>query len=241
MKMSVIYYHNLPGLLPKSIIERVQKYSPAQLCDGMKGLGILRDGCMDANMMPIDEKKLMIGTACTVDTEDGDNFPIHIALAQGKPGYVLVVAGKGHTERAYLGDLMGATAEAVGFNGIIVDGLVRDKKGLKNLSIPVYSKGFMQRSPSKKGPGSINTRVFCAGVVVEPGDLVIGDYDGVTVIPQALIETVLEKAKQKDGYEIERRQKIGEYVKCIEQGQKPPDITPDWIKMDKELDDTNGK
>ena len=228
--MSAKDYKELPELLPQSIIEKAQKFSPAQLCDGMKGLGVLRDGCMDANVLPIDDSKIMIGTACTVDTEDGDNFPIHVALCQGKPGYVLVVAGKGCTERAYLGDLMGATAEAVGLGGIVIDGFVRDKTGLHDLSIPVYSKGFMQRGPLKKGPGKINTRVLCAGVVVEPGDLIIGDYDGVTVIPRDMIETVLEKTQEKEEYEVGRRKVISEYARCIKEGQQPPEIAPGWMQ-----------
>ena len=117
----------------------------------------------------------MVGTACTVDTEDGDNFPVHVAIYQGKPGYVLVVAGKGYTERAYMGDLMGSAADAIGLAGIVVDGYVRDKTGLAALDIPIYAKGFMQRSPLKKGPGEINTIVTCAGVKVAPGDRVVGD------------------------------------------------------------------
>lgn len=85
---------------------------------------------MDAGLLPLDGKKFMIGTAYTVDTQDGDNFPIHAAIYQGKPGYVLVVAGKGYTERAYMGDLMGGAAEAIGLSGIVIDGYVRDKEGL---------------------------------------------------------------------------------------------------------------
>ena len=227
--MSEIKYNSLPELIPESIIERVKRLSPAQLCDGMKTLGVIRDGCLDADIMPVDESKIMIGTACTVDTEDGDNFPIHVAITQGKPGYVLVVAGKAYTERAYLGDLIGATAEAKGLEGIVVDGYVRDKTGLRDLNIPVYSRGYMQRGPSKTGPGEINTEVSCGGVKVKPGDLVFGDYDGVTVVPREIIETVIEKAEQKDAYEIDRRKTIDHYVSCREEGKALPDIAPSWV------------
>ncbi|MDC7245156.1 MAG: hypothetical protein PQJ47_04500 [Sphaerochaetaceae bacterium] len=228
--MSSKDYRELPQLIPQDIIDRFRRLSPAQLCDGMKGLGILSDGCMDSEIMPVDEKKVMIGTACTVDTEDGDNFPIHVALSQGKPGYVMIIAGKAHKNRAYMGDLMGATAEAVGLNGIVVDGFVRDKFGLRDLEVPIYSRGFMQRGPSKKGPGKINTEVFCAGVIVRPGDLVVGDYDGVTVVPRDMIDAVLEKAEKKDAYEVQRRKTIGEYVDCVKKGKEPPEIAPAWVK-----------
>lgn len=227
--MSTAKYNELPELIPQELIDRASKLSPAQLCDGMKGLGILRDGCMDASLMPIDESKIMIGTACTVDTKDGDNFPIHVAIYQGKPGYVLVVAGKGYTECPYMGDLMGSAAEAIGLNGIVIDGYVRDKMGLKNLNIPIYARGFMQRGPNKKGPGEINTAVTCAGVKVEPGDLVFGDYDGVTVIPRNKIEEVLEQAEKKSAYEEKRREAIENYTKLKAEGKELPNLAPAWV------------
>ncbi len=224
-----VKYNELPELIPDEIIERVKKLSPAQLCDGMAALGIERNGCMDMSLSAIDDKKVMIGTAYTVDTEDGDNFPIHVAIYQGKPGYVLVVAGKGYTERAYMGDLMGSAADAIGLNGIVVDGYVRDKTGLAALNIPIYAKGFMQRSPAKKGPGEINTTVMCAGVKVTPGDLVVGDYDGVTVVPRDRIEEVLAAAEKKDDYEAKRRAKIAEYRECKAEGKPLPDLAPAWV------------
>jgi 4-hydroxy-4-methyl-2-oxoglutarate aldolase len=227
--MSQVNYQELPELIPQELIDRVKKLSPAQLCDGMESLGIERNGCMDAGLMSLDGNKVLIGTACTVDTEDGDNFPIHVAIYQGKPGYVLVVAGKGYTERCYLGDLMASAAEAVGFNGIIIDGYVRDKEGLANLSIPVYAKGIMQRSPSKRGPGEINTVVTCAGVKVAPGDLVIGDYDGVTVVPRNRIEEVLAAAEKKDAYEAKRRVTIAQYTKCRQNNEPLPELAPPWV------------
>ena len=227
--MSNNQYYELPERIPEEIIERVKKLSPAQLCDGMASLGIERNGCMDADLLPLDDGKLMVGTACTVDTEDGDNFPIHVAIYQGKPGYVLVVAGKGYTERAYMGDLMGGAAAAIGLSGIVIDGYVRDKVGLAALDIPVYAKGFMQRSPAKKGPGEINTVVTCAGVKVAPGDLVVGDYDGVTVIPRGRIEEVLAAAEKKGDYELKRRDAIDNYRKCREEGRELPNLAPAWV------------
>jgi regulator of RNase E activity RraA len=115
-------YNSLPELLSEDIIKRVSALSTAQLCDGMEGLGIVRNGCMDGAVMPIESSMRMVGTACTVETEDGDNFPIHVAIYQGKPGYVLVVDGKGYTERTYMGDLMTSAAKAIGFNGMVIDG-----------------------------------------------------------------------------------------------------------------------
>lgn len=222
-------YKPLPELIPEEIIERFHALSTAQLCDGMEGLGIHRNGCMDAAMMPVDPSMRMIGTACTVATEDGDNFPIHVAIYQSKPGYVLVVDGQDYKERAYMGDLMTAAAKAIGLSGIVIDGCVRDKVGLQELGLPVYSKGFMQRSPSKKGPGKINTPIHCAGINVNPGDLVFGDYDGVTIVPRDRINEVLEKAEKKGAYEEKRRETIEAYAKCRAEGKELPEIAPSWV------------
>ena len=194
-------YNELPVLLDQEIIDRASAFGSAELCDGMKGLGVPNDGCMAWDIMPLEKNMKMVGTACTVETEDGDNFPIHVAIYQGKPGYVLVIDGKNYKERTYLGDLMGAAAKAIGFNGIVCDGCVRDRLGLEALDLPIFSRGILQHTPAKKGPGKINVPIMCGGVKVNPGDLILGDCDGVTVVPKELITTVLDKAEEKLEYE----------------------------------------
>lgn len=227
--MNTEHYFSLPEPIPQDILARFRKLSPAQLCDGMQSLGIARNGCMDNDLMPLDESKIMLGTAYTVDTEDGDNFPIHVAIYQGQPGYVLVVAGKGYRGRAYIGDLMAGAAQAVGLSGLVIDGCVRDKVPLAGLDIPVYAKGFMQRSPAKVGPGKINAPVHCAGIEVAPGDLVFGDYDGVTVVPRARLLEVLEASERKDAYEAKRREVIDQYARCRATGEPLPELAPAWV------------
>lgn len=227
--MNTEHYFALPEPIPQDILERFRKLSPAQLCDGMQSLGIARNGCMDSDLMPLDESKVMLGTAYTVDTEDGDNFPIHVAIYQGQPGYVLVVAGKGCRGRAYIGDLMAGAAQAVGLNGLVIDGCVRDKVPLADLDIPVYAKGFMQRSPAKQGPGKINAPVHCAGIEVSPGDLVFGDYDGVTVVPRGRLLEVLGASEKKDAYEAKRREVIDDYARRRISGEPLPELAPAWV------------
>lgn len=222
-------YRELPPLIDEVVIERARQLGSSQLCDGMKGLGIKRDGCMDADIMPIDENLKMVGTASTVETADGDNFPIHVAIYQSRPGYVLLIDGKGYKERTYLGDLLGGAAKAIGIVGIVVDGFVRDKVGLKAMGFPVYSRGFMQRSPSKKGPGAINCPIMCGGVEVNPGDLVVGDCDGVTVVPRDKILAVLDASEKKLQYEEKRRVDIEEYEQCRKDGKPLPNLAPDWV------------
>ena len=127
-------YFELPPLLDEEIIRRASRFGSAELCDGMKGMGVPNDGCLAAAILPIDKNMRMVGTACTVETKDGDNFPIHVAIYQGKPGYVLMIDGKACQERTYLGDLMGAAAKAIGFNGIVCESADRRSEAFGCLS-----------------------------------------------------------------------------------------------------------
>lgn len=112
---------------------------------------------------------------------------------------------------------------------IVVDGIVRDRVGLKEMQLPVFSKGYMQRGPKKVGPGRINVSIQCAGATVNLGDLVLGDANGVTVVPQERLEEVLERAEEKNNYEINRRKVIAEYVTCRDSGQPLPQLSPKWV------------
>jgi regulator of RNase E activity RraA len=227
--MSMTTYHEPAELVPRPLLDRAAKLGTAQLCDGMAGLGIIREGCLDTAILPVSDTMTMAGTAYTVETEEGDNFPIHVAIYQSKPGYVLVVDGKGYTDRAYLGDLLVSAAEAVGIAGIVIDGCVRDKIGLQKLNLPVFSRGYIQRSPVKKGPGAINIPIICGGAAVKPGDLVVGDYDGVTVVPRDHIAQVLDNAEKKAAYESNRRAVIQEYRECRRTNRPLPNLAPDWV------------
>ena len=220
-----------PPLVEPEYIERARKLGPALLADGMKALGdIKNDGVMEAAMLPVSPEMVMVGTALTVDTDNGDNYPIHLATYSGGEGYVMVIDGKGYQKRAYLGDLIVSAAAAVGYEGIVCDGCVRDRNGCIELGFPVFSKGFMQRGPIKKDPGSINTEVCCGGIAVTPGDLVVGDCDGVTVVPCARSPEVLEKAEEKARYEIERRATIQRYLECKRNGEPLFDLAPKWVR-----------
>ena len=222
-------YRDPVELISQELLERAAKLGTAQLCDGMVDLGIYREGCLDASIMPVACTMAMAGTAYTVETCDGDNFPIHMAIYQNKPGYVLMVDGKGYKDCAYVGDLLVGAARAVGISGMVIDGLVRDKAGIIELGLPVFSRGFMQRGPMKKGPGAINIPMICGGIKVNPGDLVVGDGDGVTVVPRDVITAVLEKAEKKGAYEIARREVIEQYRECRTQNKPLPNLAPDWV------------
>ena len=219
-------------LLDKSIIERCMKLNVPLLLDGVKaaGIDIPNGGCMDASINPVDRGMKTIGTALTVETKDGDNFPIHVAsYASPGDGYVMVIDGKGYSGRAYLGDLIMGACQAAGFEGIVIDGYTRDRDGNIELGFPVYSKGFMPRGPIKKDEGNINTPIMCGGVKVNPGDLVMGDSDGVCVIPKEHISVVLEEAEKKFEYEENREKTIKQYIQAKKMGDSLPVLAPKWV------------
>lgn len=224
-------YRPLPELIPEDLIARAEKLSTPNICDGLEKLKLNpKQFTMDPAIKPVSDDMKIVATATTVDTKDGDNLPIHVAIYSCKPGYCIVVAGKAAEDRAYIGELMAGAANVIGVKGIIIDGYVRDKQGLANLGMPVFSRGYNPVSPSKIGPGAINTEVVCGNVTVKPGDLIIADCDGVVCIPRELIADVLDKAEEKIAYEEKRVEAIANYARCKENGEELPDLTPKWVK-----------
>ena len=219
-------------LLPAEVIERAKKLNVPLLLDGVKAakIDIPNGGCMDMHINPVERGMTVVGTALTVETANGDNFPIHVASYSFQAdGYVMVIDGKGYEGRAYFGDLIMGACQAVGFEGMVVDGCTRDRDGNIELNFPVYSRGSMPRGPIKKDEGNINTPIMCGGVQVTPGDLVVGDSDGVCVIPVEHIETVLAEAEKKQAYESKREETIAAYRKARAEGGELPQLAPQWV------------
>ena len=219
-------------LLPADVIARAERLNVALLLDGLKAakIEIPGGGCMAMEIMPVERGMKVVGTAMTVETDNGDNFPIHVASYSVKEdGYVMVIDGKGYAGRAYFGDLIMGACQAAGFKGMVIDGCTRDRDGNVELGFPVYSRGFMPRGPIKKDEGNINTPIMCGGVKVEPGDLVVGDSDGVCVIPREHIETVLSEAEKKLAYEENREKTIAAYRKAKAEGRELPQLAPQWV------------
>lgn len=219
-------------LLPAEVIERAKKLNVPLLLDGVKAakIDIPNGGCMDMHINPVERGMTVVGTALTVETANGDNFPIHVASYSFQAdGYVMVIDGKGYEGRAYFGDLIMGACQAVGFEGMVIDGCTRDRDGNIELNFPVYSRGFMPRGPIKKDEGNINTPILCGGVQVNPGDLVVGDSDGVCVIPVEHIETVLAEAEKKLAYETKREETIAAYRKVRAEGGELPQLAPQWV------------
>ncbi|OLR65229.1 RraA family protein [Peptoniphilus porci] len=225
----MLIINSLPSLIDEKLVKRAKILGSAELCDGMTKLGIKSGGAMSRTMLPLNIDDICVGTATTVETSEGNNFPIHVAVYQGMPGYVLVIDGKNYDNSGYIGDLIVGAADAIGYEGIVIDGCVRDRKGLLDIGLPVYSQGYMQGTPPKVESGQINTTIKCGGIEVAPGDLIVGDCDGITVIPKEHIEDVIIEAEKKQEYEHQRREIIKEYKEAFKKGGKLPEIMPEWV------------
>jgi RraA family protein len=149
----------------------------------------------------------LVGTAVTVKARPGDNLLIYKALTMMSPGHVLVVDGGGDTSNALVGELIMLYAQQRGCTGFVIDGAIRDTAAFFEADFPCYARGVTHRGPYKNGPGALNVPVSVGGQVVQPGDLVVGDEDGVVSFPQAdaprLLKAIAETAKKEDAIKAE--------------------------------------
>lgn len=185
------------------------------------------DNAMDYKIKPVNFKESLVGRIRTVSLPPGDNLYLHHAIYQSNPGDILVVDGKGYQKAAYLGDLMASAAQKAGIKGIIIDGLVRDKKDLNSMDIQIYSMGFISAGPRKDGPGLFDETITCGGVVASTNDYIVADEDGIVIIPQGIVKQVVEKAEKKLAYELERLEKINSYQK--DDSRTIHSIKPGWL------------
>ena len=152
--------------------------SSAQVADCMSRLG-----AMDAGIKPVWPSPRIIGAAVTAWCHSGDNLMIHKALSLAQPNDILIVNTQGNVNNSGFGELLASSAVKASVRGVIVDGTVRDAEALEALALPVYSRGLSPNGCNKDGPGEVGAIVACGGVAVRPGDIIIADRDGVTVVP----------------------------------------------------------
>lgn len=150
-----------------------------------------RSRCMSAAIKPIKDGMRMVGQARTVQAMVGDNSAAHAALAIAQRGEVLVIDGCGHVDTALWGGIMTAAAVERGLGGVVIDGAIRDVAELRRTNLPMFARGAVPRGPHKGFGGAIDGPVSVGGVAIHPGDLILGDDDGVTVVPLAEVDSVL--------------------------------------------------
>jgi len=155
-------------------------------------------------LRPMHGKGALAGPALTVKTRPGDNLMVHKALDLAEPGDVIVVDAGGDLTSAIIGELMVAHARKRGVAGCVIDGAIRDSAAIAADDFPVFAAGVTHRGPYKDGPGEINVAIAVGGMVIEPGDLVLGDGDGVLCVPFAEVEAVFRAAKAKQESEVQQ-------------------------------------
>lgn len=172
------------------------------------------ENTMSSAIKPVWEVPEVAGTALTVKTYPGDNLMIHKAVTMAKPGDVLVIDANGYTEAGLMGELLARSCQAQEINGSVVDGAVRDVEDVSEIEFPMYARGVSPKGSYKGHPGSINVPVSCGGLEVHPGDIIVGDREGVAKVSPDHAEEVLEAAKAKLEAESELRERAenGEYI-----------------------------
>ena len=174
-----------PPRVSDELLARFRGLASSNLADAMGRFNFMDPGIKQRSGLPL------CGLAVTVNCRPADNIMVHKALQVAQPGDIVVVATSGNTASAVFGELMCHTAVAARLGGIIVDGAIRDVDGITRLKLPAYSRTVSAGGCDKDGPGEINVPISCGGTVVAPGDIIVGDGDGVAVVPRAHADEVL--------------------------------------------------
>jgi RraA family protein len=182
---------DIPNRPDPQLVAGFADVATAQLSDSMDRLH-----AASAELRPMHRGGVLAGPAFTVKTAPGDNLLVHKAIDMAQPGDVIVVDGGGFPDQALIGGIMARWAARRGVAGIVVWGAIRDSEEIAADAFPVYARAITHRGPYKDGPGEINVPVALAGMPVHPGDIVVGDADGIVAVPLAIAEPVLASAKR---------------------------------------------
>lgn len=204
----------------KELIESFSHIQVANIDDAMNRMGAISQSIRQMN------NKNILGPAFTVKVPSGDNLMIFLAIELAKPGDVLVIDGDGYMGRALVGEILAKFAQSKKLGGFVINGCIRDYDVLKDIDIPIFAKGTTPNGPFRNGPGEINTPISIGGKVIHPGDIIIGDIDGVIVVNPNDADELRKKA-------LEIEQKEAEMLKRIARGEG---LDLQWIydKLEKE-------
>jgi 4-hydroxy-4-methyl-2-oxoglutarate aldolase len=195
------------------LVARAAKFGTATLHEAGGKIGALPSA-----IKPVVPSFALAGPAITVHSPPGDNLWLHRALVVAEPGDVLVVFTEGAYEHGYWGEVMSTAARAGKLAGLVIDACVRDGAILESVGFPVFARGLCIRGTGKdfSARGWINHPLLLGDVTVEPGDLIVGDTDGVVAIPRAKIETIVEKSREREEKEAETMRRLSAGEKSID-------------------------